>query len=285
MSRSPSRARPGRTIWSLLLLLLLAAGAAAYLLRPKPPQYITYGDHQVLLLEDVAPSTLDPQSFHLDENGWMAYSDGQLTALTGIDVSSHQGEIDWQQVAAAGVRFAVIRAGYRGYGEEGTLVTDSRFDENISGALAAGLDVGVYFFSQAVTVEEAREELALVLELIAPYAVTYPVVFDWERMPAERNARTRDVTGEELTDMAAAFCRGAEEAGYTPAVYANQNLAYLTLDLSQLKDWPFWLAQYSSVPTFYYRYDIWQYSHTGSVPGVSTNVDLDLAFRDLAAAD
>ena len=111
MSRSPSRARPGRTIWSLLLLLLLAAGAAAYLLRPKPPQYITYGGRQVLLLEDVAPSTLDPQSFHLDENGWMAYSDGQLTALTGIDVSSHQGEIDWQQVAAAGVRFAVIRAG------------------------------------------------------------------------------------------------------------------------------------------------------------------------------
>ena len=158
MSRSPSRARPGRTIWSLLLLLLLAAGGAVYLLRPKPPQYITYGDRQVLLLEDVAPSTLDPQGFHLDENGWMAYSDGQLTALTGIDVSSHQGEIDWQQVAAAGVRFAVIRAGYRGYGEEGTLVTDSRFDENISGALAAGLDVGVYFFSQAVTVEEAREE-------------------------------------------------------------------------------------------------------------------------------
>ena len=85
--------------------------------------------------------------------------------------------------------------------------------------------------------------------------------------------------------MAAAFCRGAEEAGYTPAVYANQNLAYLTLDLSRLKDWPVWPAQYSDAPTFYYRYDIWQYSHTGSVPGVSTNVDLDLAFRDLAAAD
>ena len=80
--------------------------------------------------------------------------------------------------------------------------------------------------------------------------------------------------------MAAAFCRGVEEAGYTPAVYANQNLAYLTLDLSQLKAWPFWLAQYSDIPTFYYHYDLWQYSHTGTVPGIQGNVDLDLAFRD-----
>ena len=138
----------------------------------------------------------------------------------------------------------------------------------------------MYCFSQAVTVEEAQEELALTLDLIAPYEITYPVVYDWERMPSDRDARTHEVTGETLTAMAAAFCRGVEEAGYTPAVYANQNLAYLTLDLSQLKAWPFWLAQYSSAPTFYYRYDLWQYSHTGTVPGIQGNVDLNLAFRD-----
>jgi len=251
-----------------------------YWFFPRPPRYITYGDRELILLEDVAASTLDSAAFAPDENGWMTYRDGNITAVQGIDVSSHQGEIDWQAVADSGIRFAIIRAAFRGYGQEGRLVEDSRFTENISGALAAGLDVGVYFFSQAVTVEEAQEELALTLDLIAPYEITYPVVYDWERMPADRDARTHEVTGETLTAMAAAFCRGAEKAGYTPAVYANQNLAYLTLDLSQLKAWPFWLAQYSSAPTFYYRYDLWQYSHTGTVPGIQGNVDLNLAFRD-----
>ena len=280
MGRLAPPARSGHPIRTLVILLLLAAGAAVYWFFPRPPRYITYGDRELLLLEDVAASTLDSAAFAPDENGWMTYRDGNITAVQGIDVSSHQGEIDWQAVADSGIRFAIIRAAFRGYGQEGRLVEDCRFAENISGALAAGLDVGVYFFSQAVTVEEAQEELALTLDLIAPYEITYPVVYDWERMPADRDARTHEVTGETLTAMAAAFCRGAEEAGYTPAVYANQNLAYLTLDLSQLKAWPFWLAQYSSAPTFYYRYDLWQYSHTGTVPGIQGNVDLNLAFRD-----
>ena len=280
MGRLAPPARSGHPIRTLVILLLLAAGAAVYWFFPRPPRYITYGDRELLLLEDVAASTLDSAAFAPDENGWMTYRDGNITAVQGIDVSSHQGEIDWQAVADSGIRFAIIRAAFRGYGQEGRLVEDSRFTENISGALAAGLDVGVYCFSQAVTVEEAQEELALTLDLIAPYEITYPVVYDWERMPADRDARTHEVTGETLTAMAAAFCRGAEEAGYTPAVYANQNLAYLTLDLSQLKAWPFWLAQYSSAPTFYYRCDLWQYSHTGTVLGIQGNVDLNLAFRD-----
>ena len=280
MGRLAPPARSGHPIRTLVILLLLAAGAAVYWFFPRPPRYITYGDRELLLLEDVAASTLDSAAFAPDENGWMTYRDGNITAVQGIDVSSHQGEIDWKAVADSGVRFAIIRAAFRGYGQEGRLVEDSRFTENISGALAAGLDVGVYFFSQAVTVEEAQEELTLTLDLIAPYEITYPVVYDWERMPADRDARTHEVTGETLTAMAAAFCRGAEEAGYTPAVYANQNLAYLTLDLSQLKAWPFWLAQYSDIPTFYYRYDLWQYSHTGTVPGIQGNVDLNLAFQD-----
>lgn len=275
----PARSgRPGL----LLLALLLLAGAALYCFLPRPPRYITYRDRQLLLLEDVPPSTLNTEYFSPTAQGWLTYSDGRTAAIPGIDVSSHQGEIDWEQVADAGIRFAIIRAGYRGYGEEGTLKTDSCFQSNITGALAAGLDVGVYFFSQAITVEEVQEELALTLELIAPYEITYPVVFDWERMPNQRQARTQNVTGEELTAMAAAFCSGAQQAGYTPAVYANQDLAYLTLDLSQLKDWSFWLAQYNDIPTFYYQYDLWQYSHTGQVPGIRTNVDLNLAFQDFA---
>lgn len=274
-------ARRGRPLF-FLLSLLLVAGAALFCFLPRSPRYITYRDRQLPVLKGVSPSTLHAEGFSLDAQGRVTYSDGRTTAIPGIDVSSHQGTIDWEQVAASGVRFAIIRAGYRGYGQEGTLKVDSCFQSNITGALAAGLDVGVYFFSQAVTVEEAQEELALTLELVAPYDLTYPVVFDWERMPAQRQARTQDVTGQELTAMAAAFCQGVEQAGYTPAVYANLDLAYLTLDLSQLSSWSFWLAQYSDTPTFYYQYDLWQYSHTGQVPGIQTNVDLDLAFRDFA---
>lgn len=98
-----------------------------------------------------------------------------------MDVSVHQGTIDWQQVADAGFDFAMIRVGYRGYGTEGNMRGDTQFVNNVQGALDAGLDVGIYYFSQAITVEEARQEAAYVIEQIAPYRITYPVAFDWER--------------------------------------------------------------------------------------------------------
>ena len=133
------------------------------------------------ILEDVPVNTYDPEGFSKDENGYITYTEDGVYVTRGVDVSVHQGTIDWQQVADAGFDFAMIRVGYRGYGTEGNMRGDTQFLNNVQGALDAGLDVGIYYFSQAITVEEARQEAAYVIEQIAPYRITYPVVFDWER--------------------------------------------------------------------------------------------------------
>jgi GH25 family lysozyme M1 (1,4-beta-N-acetylmuramidase) len=148
---------------------------------------------------------------------------------TGVDVSSHQQEIDWQAAADAGVEFAIVRVGYRGY-TDGQLFADSMARKNIEGALAAGLDVGVYFFSQATTEDEAREEAWFVLDAIDGYPIRYPVLFDWEGV-SDADARTAGVTGPEMTEFAQAFCGEAERAGYTAGVYFNQSYGYNSFDL------------------------------------------------------
>ena len=244
----------------------------------------TYGE-QILfqgayydILEDVPVNTYDPEGFSKDENGYITYTEDGVYVTRGVDVSVHQGTIDWQQVADAGFDFAMIRVGYRGYGTEGNMRGDTQFINNVQGALDAGLDVGIYYFSQAITVEEARQEAAYVIEQIAPYRITYPVVFDWERQNyAGSRTQTIPDTGL-LCSMANAFCADIEAAGYEAMIYFYQNLAYNNLDLSQLLDYPFWLAQYTDYPSFYYDFDMWQYTSSGKVPGISGNVDLNLRF-------
>ena len=217
------------------------------------------------------------------EDGFLTYQ-GDAPSYVGIDVSSHQGLIDWAQVAGAGVDFAMIRAGYRGYYNP-TLNQDAYFEYNMENALANGLEVGVYFFSQAVTVEEAREEAYQLLEWIEDYDITYPVVFDWESVDDEYS-RTRDTDGETVTECALAFCQIIEEAGYLPMTYGSPTKIYAGgIDLTQLQDYPFWLAHYTTdwVPTsFRYHYHMWQYSSDGSVPGIEGRVDLDLCLTDFS---
>lgn len=218
------------------------------------------------------------------EDGFLTYQ-GDAPSYVGIDVSSHQGLIDWAQVAGAGVDFAMIRAGYRGYYNP-TLNQDVYFEYNMENALANGLEVGVYFFSQAVTVEEAREEAYQLLEWIEDYDITYPVVFDWESVDDEYS-RTRDTDGETVTECALAFCQIIEEAGYLPMTYGSPTKIYAGgIDLTQLQDYPFWLAHYTTdwVPTsFRYHYHMWQYSSDGSVPGIEGRVDLDLCLTDFSS--
>lgn len=229
------------------------------------------------ILEDVPVNSYDPEGFSKDENGYITYSEDGVYVTKGVDVSVHQGTIDWQQVADAGFDFAMIRVGYRGYGMEGNMRGDTQFLNNVQGALNAGLDVGIYYFSQAVTVEEARQEAAYVIEQIAPYDITYPVVFDWERQNYA-GSRTQTIPDTDLLcSMANAFCADIEAAGYEAMIYFYQSLAYNNLDLSQL-DYPFWLAQYTDYPSFYYDFDMWQYTSSGKVPGISGNVDLNLRF-------
>lgn len=278
----------GKSALGVAVLALLLAGAALYFALPRPEpeepppepvpevETILYRGQELPILEDVPVNAYDAGDFSIGPNGWNAYEKDGKRAAVGIDVSFYQGEIDWQQVAASGVEFAMIRLGYRGY-SKGALQMDSKFEENIQGALDAGLEVGVYFFSQAVNTWEAEEEADFVLQAIEPYPVTCPVVFDWEFISGEE-VRTAGLEGAALTRCAGVFCDMVQAEGYQPMIYFNQDLGYLYYDLSALKQYPFWLAQYAETPGFYYHFDMWQYSHTGQVPGIEGNVDLNLFF-------
>ena len=272
----------GKAALVLSLLALTVSGVALYLLLfgEKEPEYLTYRDQQLLVLEDVDRNQYAPEDFSTDSRGWLQYQSGGRRAAQGIDVSFYQGEIDWQAVADAGVDFAIIRVGYRGY-SQGAIQPDTNFQKNMEGALKAGLDVGVYFFSQATTVREAEEEADYVLEAIRNYPVTYPVVFDWEFIDGQQ-ARPDELEGERMTECAKTFCELVRAGGYTPMVYFNQEQGYLYYQLDQLDEFSFWLAEYDEKPDFYYDFEMWQYTHTGTVPGIQGNVDLNLAFRDLS---
>lgn len=224
-------------------------------------------------------NSYDTAAFRTEENGRITYSGTDTTVRFGIDVSEHQGVIDWAAVAADGVEFAMIRCGWRGYGSTAGLNEDKYFRANIEGALAAGLDVGVYFFSQALTEAEAREEAAYTLELIAGYDLTFPVVFDWEQV-AVRGSRTLSPDWAAVTDCTEVFCDAVAAAGYTPMTYFNMSMAYLRLDLSRLQKYHGWLAWYHEVPEYRYEYRMWQYGALTTVAGVKGLCDVNLLFGE-----
>ena len=231
---------------------------------------------------EVPPNKYVSENFLLDENGYLSYI-GDVPCSRGIDVSAHQKEIDWARVGAVGLDFAMVRAGYRGY-TKGTIVKDEYFEANMRGALNNGMQVGVYFVSQAVTPEEAEEEARILLEWIEGYPITYPVVFDWERQDHD-NSRTQGADGNTVTACALAFCKVISEAGYIPMTYGSPTKIYKErLLLDRLQDYPaFWLAHYTkdTVPTsFRYHYSMWQYSSTGRVDGIEGNVDLNICLTD-----
>lgn len=248
----------------------------------EEPPTLQYRDRQLPVLDGVDVNQYDTACFGVDERGWLTYENDGQSAVVGIDVSAYQEEIDWEQVAGSGVSFAMIRAGYRGY-SKGVVMPDKKFEENIQGALDAGLQVGVYFFSQATNVWEAQEEADYILKAIEGYEITYPVAFDWEFIAGNSEARTSGMKAEEVTRCAGAFCDMVSQAGYTPVIYFNQDLGYLTYQLDQLTDYTFWLAEYNARPSFYYHFDLWQYTHKATVPGIQGSVDLNLDFRSVTA--
>lgn len=278
--------------WLTLILaalaLVLAAAALFFVLRgekeepapppPEDPVTFQYRDRTMTPLEGMPVNPYDRAAFSTDERGRLVYEADGKRAKTGIDVSVYQKEIDWPAVAADGIEFAILRLGYRGY-TEGGLFMDQNFTQNIQGALDAGLEVGVYFFSQAITPAEAEAEAAYILNAVEGYEITYPIAFDWEPISSGQGARTDGLDGETLTQCAAAFCRKIEQAGRPAAVYFNQDMGYLSYDLRELTDYALWLAEYDSSPDFYYHFDLWQYTHTGQVAGIEGDVDLDLDFR------
>ena len=239
-------------------------------------------EEEEIVEEDTSPASvlhLLPENpynkFDFQYDGWFLKSTA-TECLSGIDVSAYQGDIDWHQVAEAGVDFAIIRLGYRGY-ESGKLAEDKFARQNLEGAAAAGIQLGVYFFSQALTVEEAREEAQFVLDMIDPYEVAMPVVYDWEHVNNE-SARTNNMDPYTATDCAKAFLEVIDEAGYWPMMYFNTFQARKLFYLDQLMEYDFWLALYSDRMTFPYKVDMWQYTCTGTIPGVFGDVDVNVLF-------
>lgn len=203
----------------------------------------------------------------------------QQDSYPGIDVSSFQGLIDWQKVKASGIRFAMIRLGYRGYGQAGNMVEDDYARRNLEEARKAGLEIGAYFFSQATTVDEVDDEIFFFMKILGDTELTMPIVLDWERVGVE-TARTNNVDAETLTAMQKHFCKTMVDFGYTPMVYFNWHLAESSLYLSELEDYPFWLALYQNYMTYPFRVEMWQYTCTGRVPGIQGDVDINVYMPD-----
>lgn len=203
-------------------------------------------------------------------------SDGVLQAGSGnlgIDVSKFNGNIDWTKVRNSGVTYAIIRTGYRG-STAGALVEDPKFRANIKGASAAGLKVGVYFFTQAVNEVEAVEEASMVLSQVSGYKISYPIFIDVE----SSGGRADGLDYATRTKVINAFCQTIRNSGYTAGVYANKTWLQKKFDPGQLGAYKIWLAQYNSTPTYTGRYNLWQYSSKGSVNGISGNVDMNLSY-------
>ena len=288
--------RSGNRTVSLIVVFLCVAlvFAAIWGIVTGFAKLMHYGENTMIQQEPVAEETLPEEmiapeeqqdvlpknQFYADKfyehNGIRYYSDEKIEGVPGIDVSSYQPMIDWQQVRDAGIEFVMLRVGYRGY-TSGELTMDKDFASHLAGATEAGLDLGIYFFSQALTPEEAVEEAEYVLECVDGLELAYPIYFDWEEVQAE--ARTDEMNMLMLTSCALAFCERIEQAGYRAGIYFNQAYGYQQLNLVSLKDYDFWLAEYDAVPTFAYDVQMWQYTDQGAVPGIDGNVDLNIAFR------
>ena len=211
-------------------------------------------------------------------SGEYLYKSGEdVVSHKGIDVSKHQGAIDWAQVAQDGVEFAFLRVGFRGYGKEGKLVLDDTFEDNIKGAKAAGIKVGVYMYTQALNETELLEEAQLVLDTIAPYRIDCPIVFDVEMV--DGNGRMNSLDVQTRTDLTILFCETIKAAGYKPMIYHNMEMGALKLDLTRLEEYDKWFAYYNRDMYYPYAYKIWQYSAKGSVKGIKGEVDMNIAFE------
>ena len=209
--------------------------------------------------------------FQYNRNNYLLLQN--VDSSPGVDVSAHQGPIDWQAVKNSGIEFAIIRLGYRGYGS-GKLVEDEYAKQNLQAAKEAGLKIGAYFFSQALDIKEADEEIQFMLNMLADVYLDMPIVLDWE-IPAE-DARTKDMDARTLTDIQLHFCGQMKKMGLQPMVYFNWHQSENLYYLSELEDYPFWLALYQDRMTYPWKVEMWQWTSSGKVPGIQGNVDINV---------
>ena len=248
---------------------------------------ILYSGKEIPIYEGREPLRLYDGDFYWN-NGRLTYIGGDFDTRFGIDVSAYQnrasGEsktIDWDAVRDDGVEFAMVRVGLRGT-STGELHADEYYAQNIDGAMAAGLETGVYFFAQAITVEEAIEEADFVIELLKDHEIDGPVAYDWEMH--DSSYRVYGTPPEMATACAIAFCERIKEAGYTPMIYAGQYVSYIKYDQGAIAPYLSWYPEYKSdsseklYPTFYYQMDYWQFSSNCYVNGIGGRVDGNLQF-------
>ena len=299
----PRRLRRRRRPAPLLLLILAAVvvmgllAAVVLSLRDRRSQpepeadphagqvYVNDGANMVWLTphEGFPVSALPQEDFRRDENEdgtpgqRVRYIGADYATRWGVDVSNYQGTIDWAALKQQGVEFAYLRIGLRGYGEAGTLYPDRSFVRYYEGAQAAGIDVGVYMFSQAATPLEAAEEALYVQQLLDGRELQLPVYYDWEPVLQE-DSRTLNSSRLLLTAQARVFCELIEKSGYDAGVYMNRQQGYYRYDLKTLSPYKLWIADYGDWPDFYYRFDVWQYAADGRLDGVKrSGVVLDEA--------
>ena len=229
-----------------------------------------------------AKPTIPPDKNPYDRYDFQYNKDNYLVlqnveSYPGVDVSAYQGDIDWQQVKASGIDFAIIRLGYRGY-ESGKLVEDEYAKANLKNAKEAGLRIGAYFFSQALNIQETDQEIQFMLGILGNTKLDMPIVLDWE-IPAN-TARTRNMDARTLTDIQRHFCGQMRDQGYQPMIYFNWHQSEHLYILHELEDYPFWLALYQDRMTYPWKVEMWQYSDKGRVPGIHGNVDLNVYMPD-----
>lgn len=278
------------TVWICAGVLVLAVGLLAFLevaaaQKRKSMQDPQSAEPQTSETEITQPENTEetlpildlPENPYgtgdfINEGGYLTCTAGK--SMRGVDVSAWQEEIDWPQVKEAGIEFAMIRLAWRG-SSEGGIFADQQAVRNYEGAKAAGVQVGGYFFSQAITPEEAVEEAEYLLAMIEGWEFDLPIVYDWE---FAGGPRTDGMDARGITECAKAFCSTIVEAGYQPMIYFNPHMAYYQIYLEELEEYGFWLAMWKEEMDFPYKVNMWQYTDQGFVPGIEGNVDLDIYF-------
>ncbi len=232
------------------------------------------------VLDGLKKNTLKDENIKISDDGEITYEEkGKVTSQKVIDVSKFQGEIDWKKVKSSGVDGAIIRVGNRGYGSTGKLIEDEYAKTNLENAKKAGIKIGVYFYSQAITEEEVDEEVQLCLDIIKGYELDYPVYFDTESS-ATNSGRADDLSADIRTKLAKRFCKAVEKEGYKAGIYSNLKWFIMSLNLEELEDYDKWIASYDTQLYFPYKVSMWQYSETGSVDGITGNVDINVMFQE-----
>ncbi len=259
----------------LLIIYLGGCGTSQHPSEPTTPQ-IT----EPPIAEPTAPDrTLENNPFVAEDfvkDGDFISCTAEKTAIC-VDVSRWQEDIDWEKLKAAGIDYVMIRAAFRGTGLSGKLVKDSCVDQHYAGAKAAGLKVGFYFFSQANSVEEAKEEARFLLDIVKDWDVDLPLTCDWEYFSKSETPRVHGMTTRQITDCIKAFCDTVQAEGYLPMVYLSEKS---NVFLEELASYGLWYADYKDYLSTAFRVDMWQYSFSGKVDGISGNVDMNVIFLE-----